>query len=58
MLGSKPQPEFTRRSETESICMWCFIPVRAQRAEWLAEEEREHAAICLQRPDAPDRKLG
>jgi hypothetical protein len=49
---AKPEPEFTRRSGTESICMHCFITIRVKAPELLANEEREHLAICLQRPDA------
>ena len=29
--SSDSEPEFTRRSDTESICMWCFMTVRTKR---------------------------
>jgi len=50
--SSHAEPEFIRRSETESICMHCFLTIRVKMPELLANEEREHRAICLQRPDA------
>ncbi len=53
---SKPETEFTRRSGTESICMWCYATVRVKMADDLTSEEHEHAAICIQRPDSPFRK--
>ena len=52
----KPKPEFTRRSETESICMWCFATIRVITPDLLANEEPEHAVNCIQRPDSPLRK--
>ena len=50
--SSKAEPDFTRRSDTESICMWCYLTVRVRRPEELANEEREHAATCRDRPDS------
>jgi len=52
----KFEPEFTRRSETESICMGCFMTVRARRAELLEQEELNHTSACMGRADSPFRK--
>ena len=41
------QPRFTRRSETESICMACFLTVRADRYLPIEEAEDIHADVCL-----------
>jgi hypothetical protein len=46
------KPEFTRRSETESICMHCFQPVRTDRYTPLQEAEDIHADVCLQKDDS------
>ena len=54
---SESEPEFTRRSDTESICMWCFMTVRVTTPDDLANEEREHAATCIQRPEFVPRML-
>ena len=48
---ANPQPEYTRRSDSESICMWCYVIIRVAKPEDLANEEREHASICQERPD-------
>ena len=45
-----PLPAFTRRSETESICMYCFASVRADRYLALREAEEIHADVCLMKP--------
>ncbi|HUI84185.1 MAG TPA: hypothetical protein VL240_08175 [Candidatus Binatia bacterium] len=45
-----PQPTFTRRSEKESICTYCFLPIRGDEYMTLDEAERIHAEICLFRP--------
>ena len=53
-----PDPQltkFTRRSETESICVFCFLTVRADRYVPLEEAEDIHADVCLLRPDSPVR---
>ena len=52
----EPEPDFTRRSSTESICMWCYLTVRAIKPELLEIEERIHSSSCIQRPDGPFRK--
>jgi len=38
--------EFTRRSKTDSICMLCFLTVRADRHTLLEQAEQNHTAIC------------
>jgi hypothetical protein len=45
-------PEFTRRSETESICMHCFQSVKTDRYTPLQEAEDIHADVCLQKVDS------
>ena len=48
-----PDPQqFTRRSETESICRYCFVAVHADRYLPLEEAEDIHADLCLVRPDS------
>jgi len=44
--------QFTRRSETESICRFCFQTVTADRYVPLEEAENIHADVCLIRPDS------
>ncbi len=44
---------FTRRSKTESVCMRCFLTVRAYWDETLDEAEADHAQVCIQRPGPP-----
>ncbi len=52
---SFPSPTFTRKSETESICMSCFNTVRADRYAALEEAEDIHADVCLMRASSPVR---
>jgi len=48
-----PQPKnFTRRSETESICMFCFRTIRADRYLPIEEAEEIHSDVCLVRPES------
>ena len=42
--------DFTRRSESESICMYCYATVRVTEEESLESAEKDHAFICLQWP--------
>jgi hypothetical protein len=42
--------DFTRRSETESICMYCFAKVRVTKHEPLESAERDDAFICMEWP--------
>jgi len=44
------KPQFTRRSETESICMYCFQTIRTDRYAPLEYVEDIHADVCLQKP--------
>jgi len=44
------KPQFTRRSETESICMYCFQTVKTDRYTPLEEAEDIHADVCLNKP--------
>lgn len=46
----KPERDFTRRTDTDSICMRCFLTVRVKVPEELAKEERIHARECSHRP--------
>ena len=43
-------PTFNRRTETESICMFCFVTIRSDRYTSLADAEEIHADVCLARP--------
>jgi hypothetical protein len=45
----EPFPDYTRRSETESICMYCFQTVKTDRNTPLEEAERIHSDVCLHR---------
>ncbi len=54
MSGSQnPNPqEFTRKSEIESICMFCLSSVRSDRYVPLEEAEDIHADVCPMRQDS------
>lgn len=53
---SDPQPpQFTRKSETESICMSCFTTVRTDKYTPLNVAEDIHADVCLMKPGSPVR---
>jgi len=45
-----PSQEFTRKSEAESICMYCSQTIRTDRYTPLEEVEDIHADVCLQKP--------
>ena len=49
------QPPFTRRSEQESVCMFCFLTIRADRYLPLEVAEDIHADVCLSKPNSPVR---
>jgi len=53
-MSTQGQPvtnqEFTRRSEAESICMYCFQTVKTDRYTPLEEAEDIHADVCLNKP--------
>jgi hypothetical protein len=49
--NSYPQPQtFTRRSDSESICMSCFLTVRADGYTPLEVAENIHTDVCLMNP--------
>jgi len=52
MTSPNPNPQltFARRSENESVCMLCFLTVRADRYIPLEDAEDIHADVCLARP--------
>jgi len=52
------KPEFTRQSERESICMYCFQTIRTDRYAPLEYVEDIHADVCLARRDFPARYHG
>lgn len=45
-----PSQEFTPKSETESICTYCFQTIRTDRYTPLEEVEDIHADLCLHKP--------
>jgi hypothetical protein len=47
-----PQPTFTRRSEKESVCVFCFLTIRSDDYTTLQDAEEIHADVCLVRPDS------
>ena len=53
MFAPNPVPDapFTRRSETDSVCMYCFATVRVRLGESLSLEELVHSAVCPAMPD-------
>ncbi len=55
-----PDPQstsFTRKSETESTCMFCFQTVRTDRYVPLEEAEDIHADVCLVKPESSVRYM-
>lgn len=53
----QPNPRFSRKSETESICMCCFLTVRADRYTTLEDAEDIHREVCLLREGSPVRYM-
>ena len=51
------QPRFNRRSDTESICAFCFLLISGDRYTALEEAEDIHADVCLVRPDSAVRYI-
>jgi hypothetical protein len=49
-----PNQEFTRKSEAESVCMYCSQTIRTDRYTPLEELEDIHADVCLQKPRSSD----
>ncbi len=48
-----PKRDFVRRSETESICLLCYLTVRADPWNELEEAENIHLDVCSVQPDYP-----
>ena len=48
-------PEFTRQSETESICTYCSRSVKTDRYAPLEVAENIHSDVCLHKPISPVR---
>ena len=48
--SSDAKPQFTRKTETESICMFCFSTVRGDQYVHVEEAEDIHADVCLMKP--------
>lgn len=55
--SADPQPIFNRRSETESVCTFCSLSIRADKYVPLKDAEEIHADVCLAKPDSPVRYL-
>jgi len=53
--SQEPNSQFTRRSETESICMFCSLTIQGDRYASVEEAESIHSDLCLMRPDSPVR---
>ena len=55
-MSSQESPEtkteFTRRSESESICIFCFQTIRTDRWTPLDVAENIHSEVCPQRDDS------
>ena len=43
--------QFTRKSEKESICAYCFQTVKTDRYAPLEKAEDIHADVCLSKPN-------
>ena len=48
-----PKENFTRKSETESVCTLCCSTVRADRYTSLEMAETIHAEVCLMGDNSP-----
>jgi hypothetical protein len=42
--------DFVLRSETESICVYCFLTIRVKKASWLKGAENVHRQVCASKP--------
>ena len=49
---SEPKLRFARKSDAESVCMSCFLTVRADPYTKLEDAEDIHADVCLVREDS------
>ncbi len=45
-----PEREYTRKSETESTCKFCFRTVRSVTPGCLELAEEVHSEFCIARP--------
>ena len=50
--NTNSQSRFTRRSDTESICTFCSVSIKANRYTVLEEAEDIHADVCVVSPDS------
>jgi hypothetical protein len=46
-------PDFTPISETESVCTFCFAPIRSFRGAFLEAAENVHRQVCPANPREP-----
>jgi hypothetical protein len=44
-----PSEQFSRKSEAESVCLYCSQTIRTDRYTPLDEVEDIHADVCLQK---------
>jgi hypothetical protein len=51
--ADEPMPRFVRRSDTRSVCMFCYQAVRVLAGHSLELEEKLHLATC---PESPENK--
>jgi len=45
--------DFSRRSEKESVCLSCFLTIRADENTALEDVEGIHADVCLMKAGSP-----
>jgi len=48
--NADPKEHFYRKSETESICMCCYLTIKGDRFIALEQAEELHTIACLMRP--------
>jgi hypothetical protein len=49
----RESPDFTPISETESVCTFCFAPIRSFRGTFLEAAENVHRQVCPANPREP-----
>ena len=54
---SDTNSQFTRKSDKESICTYCFQTVKTDRYAPLEKAEDIHADVCLSKPDFAQRYI-
>ncbi|MGO9515440.1 MAG: hypothetical protein ACLPND_00185 [Candidatus Korobacteraceae bacterium] len=52
---SDTNSQFTRKSEKESICTYCFQTIKTDRYAPLEKVEDIHADVCLSKPNFAQR---